>query len=456
MEDAIVPERKHAKRSADDEDASMASDDVGTKQPERGKKKAKKPQHLASETGDSAPESDEESSAPLTKKDITKILTHVVKGIMNGSPSPVSDKKRAHKRKVNTELLMEKQSEEKWERNLYCVSFRLLLPSVEADKSQELVRDTFKAKFEIENDDEIVKHIPACDEELEEFLGDDTKGPNPDELHIDGRHKISSKWNKAVVQIMVDAVRDLKKKDGEDKKKFESLSERSNDYIEELVVQRLERLRGIWRKAQPKVKENGEVEAASEIEERMATERDLVEKAARAGTRRRAVSRLKDVAELLFLTKNWQRYERRVEVLVRIVEIKRDEQAKDLRIWEWLLELVQTLGEGGVSSDESGVDERTGEAIYRVNRLPWRREMSKEMEYVDTQRKDGHLFSKKGSKPVPRHRNGGGVSRRPDLEGLPKALYDKGWYKDLPKRFRERFKFSEKGFKWMTILSLHK
>ena len=82
--------------------------------------------------------------------------------------------------------------------------------------------------------------------------------------------------------------------------------------------------------------------------------------------------------------------------------------------------------------------------------------MSKEMGYVDTQRKDRHLFSKKGSKPVARHRNGAGVSRRPDLEGLPKALYDKDWYKDLPKRFRERFKFSEKGFKWMTILSLHK
>ena len=121
-------------------------------------------------------------------------------------------------RKVNTELLLEKRSEEKWERNLYCVSYMLLLLSVQAESSQKLVRDTFEAKIEIENDDEIVNHIPACDEELETFLGDDTKGPNPDELHIDRQHRISSKWNQAVVQIMVDTVRDQKKKDSEDKK----------------------------------------------------------------------------------------------------------------------------------------------------------------------------------------------------------------------------------------------
>ncbi|PPQ81889.1 hypothetical protein CVT26_014320 [Gymnopilus dilepis] len=250
--------------------------------------------------------------------------------------------------------------------------------------------------------------------------------------------RFRAKGTRPLSKLWVDAARDQKKKDSEEKKKFEWFSERSKDYIDELAVQRPERSRGIWRKVQPKVKENGEVEAASELEERMATERDLVEKAARAGSRRRA------------------RYEHRVEVLVRIVEIKMDEQAKDLPIWEWLLELVQTLGEGGVSSDESGVDERTGEAIYRVNRLPWRREMSKEMDYVDTQRKDGHLFSKKGSKPVPRHRNGAGVSRRHDLEGLLKTLYDKDWYKKLPRRFKERFRFSEKGLQCLRILSLHK
>ena len=64
MEDATVPKRKPAKRSAADEDASMASDDVGTKQPKSDEKRAMKPQRLASECGDSAPESGEESIAP--------------------------------------------------------------------------------------------------------------------------------------------------------------------------------------------------------------------------------------------------------------------------------------------------------------------------------------------------------------------------------------------------------
>lgn len=128
------------------------------------------------------------------------------------------------------------------------------------------------------------------DEELEEFMDDDDKGPDPEDLHIDLRHKLTSNWNKAVIKIMVDAVRHYWEEDKDDK--FESLTERSNDYIQELVIQRLEHLRWIWRKAQPKVKEDGEVECPTEIEERMAIERDNAEKVARAATRRLAVSSL--------------------------------------------------------------------------------------------------------------------------------------------------------------------
>ncbi|KAF8880602.1 hypothetical protein CPB84DRAFT_1687535 [Gymnopilus junonius] len=166
-------------------------------------------------------------------------------------------------------------------------------------------------------------------------MDDDEKGPDLEDLHIDLRHKLMSNWNKAIIKLMVEVVRHYWEEDKDDK--FESLTERSNDYIQELVIQRLEHLRWIWRKAQPKVKEDGEVECPSEIEEWMAIERDNAEK----------------------------------ETLQRMISIKKDQGAKDRFIWEWLLHVIELLGEGGMSSDESEVD-AAGQVVYRVNAMPWR------------------------------------------------------------------------------------
>ncbi|KAF8906074.1 hypothetical protein CPB84DRAFT_1844719 [Gymnopilus junonius] len=229
---------------------------------------------------------------------------------------------------------------------------------------------------------------------------------------------------------MVDAVREYHVKDEDEK--FVSLPERSDDYIQDLVVSQLERLKGIWKKAQPKVKENGEIESASEIEERMIVDREKTEKVARAATRRRS----------------W--FDRRKETLVRIVSIKREQNEADCFIWEWLLDLVETLGEDGMSSDESEIDDRTATVIYRVKNMPWRRTISEEMDLIDKQRATAHIFSKKGSKPMPRMR-GGGESRRDEVEELPKGIYNKDWLKKLPLSSKDDFKFSPKKFQWLKI-----
>jgi len=62
-----------------------------------------------------------------------------------------------------------------------------------------------------------------------------------------------------------------------------------------------------------------------------------------------------------------QRYERRIKTIDRMIKLKEDdEDASDLEIWEWLKSLFETLGVEGVSSDESEVDEATGDEVYYV------------------------------------------------------------------------------------------
>lgn len=134
-----------------------------------------------------------------------------------------------------------------------------------------------------------------------------------------------------------------------------------------------------------------------------------------------------------------------------MISIKKDQGAKDRFIWEWLLHVIELLGEGGMSSDESEVD-AAGQAVYRVNTMPWRRDMSKEMDILDSQRKEAHLFSKKGSKPLGRTRKGDvGESRRPEIQALPKILYNQEWLKGLPRIIKDDFEISKEKLNWMKI-----
>ncbi|KAF8882341.1 hypothetical protein CPB84DRAFT_1851318 [Gymnopilus junonius] len=125
---------------------------------------------------------------------------------------------------------------------------------------------------------------------------------------------------------------------------------------------------GHLEKGSTKVKENGEIESASEIEERMIVDRERL---------RRSHAQQQEEDHGLIA-----------------------EKRRLLLYLEWLLDLVETLGEDGMSSDESEIDDRTATVIYRVKNMPWRRTISEEMDLIDKQRATAHIFSKKGSKPM--------------------------------------------------------
>jgi len=132
---------------------------------------------------------------------------------------------------------------------------------------------------------------------------------------------------------------------------------------------------------------------------------------------------------------------------------KEDDDAEDVEIWGWLLGLLERLGEDGMSSEESDIDMQTGMEVYYTRRMPWRRGVNREMKLIDDQRfKDKQVYTRKGTKPATRVRNGAkGDTRRFTPKGLPKSFYDKEWLTAQRKTDRRDLHISEEKFNWMVI-----
>jgi hypothetical protein len=114
-----------------------------------------------------------------------------------------------------------------------------------------------------------------------------------------------------------------------------------------------------------------------------------------------------------------------------MIMVKKKNGDSDVAIWEWLKTLLKTLGDEGMSSDDSDIDDRTQTEILHVRKLPWRRSLDKELDIIDSQRRDDQeLFTKKGSKPVTRLRHMKELtSRRNAPTEKPKNIFEKSWLK---------------------------
>ena len=153
-------------------------------------------------------------------------------------------------------------------------------------RQQNYVRNLFETVFQVTHDDDFTMHEPPSHEEIHSFDGGEGEGPNPDDLQIDMKGGTSSKWNNAVVDILLEKL--LQKK--ADPEYWGDMPERSDMYFEDLIIQKLTRARSSWRNAQPHLNEEGELESIDEVERRMITTKEERDRAGRAYTRRKAVS----------------------------------------------------------------------------------------------------------------------------------------------------------------------
>jgi hypothetical protein len=144
------------------------------------------------------------------------------------------------------------------------------------------VRDVAKIAFNINQDEDFATLECLSERELETFKADPTQGPDIDDLRLDTKGKLKSEWNLAVVDILAKKVRAhiIERK----------LKHRSDAYIEDLLLEKIKRLRHIWRTAQPRQLPDGSNENAQQLENRLLQKRIIVSKENRMSTRRCNVS----------------------------------------------------------------------------------------------------------------------------------------------------------------------
>jgi hypothetical protein len=68
-----------------------------------------------------------------------------------------------------------------------------------------------------------------------------------------------------------------------------------------------------------------------------------------------------------------------------MVQLKREEGATDVAAWKWMEQLLQYLGEDGMSSDESDVEGELDTTVFRVKTMLWRCNIDRELDIIDKQ-----------------------------------------------------------------------
>ncbi|KAH0828844.1 hypothetical protein J3R83DRAFT_3314 [Lanmaoa asiatica] len=246
-------------------------------------------------------------------------------------------------------------------------------------------------------------------------------------IAFDLSRNYASPWNTFLLELLLRELQSCCQEENWAVKK-------SDNYIREILRERYKRLRTIWRNAQPKVTDKGHLEAPGETETHLINERMQASKESRQATRRR------------------NKYQRRKIVLNRIVGLKSDTHDDDLPSWQWLQDLIKTLGEHGMSSEESAVENGL-DNVLRVKTMDWRRNIDHELDIVDLQCViDSDIFCPQGSRPM--HRicaTENPTTERDAVRGLPLALYDGAWIADLTQRQMESMDISTTPFPWMKV-----
>ncbi|KAG2063089.1 hypothetical protein BDR04DRAFT_1164260 [Suillus decipiens] len=104
--------------------------------------------------------------------------------------------------------------------------------------------------------------------------------------------------------------------------------------------------------AQPKVTAKGGLETPAEVEQRLITKKGEVLKAACQNMHQK------------------NKYLLRAMVLEHLIKYKTDKDKEDTPGWQWLQQLVRILGECGMSSEESDM-ENNNETVLHVKNMTW-------------------------------------------------------------------------------------
>ena len=102
-------------------------------------------------------------------------------------------------------------------------------------------------------------------------------------------------------------------------------------------------------------------------------------------------------------------------------------------LWKNNYMVLDTLGAGGMSSDDSDVDE-LGQSVYRAKNMIWRdQNILRKLTDIDSHRNPTNAYgnTRAGNPPRRRQHHGRKGTLRAAIPGLPINFYDANWYASL-------------------------
>ncbi|KDR77453.1 hypothetical protein GALMADRAFT_138565 [Galerina marginata CBS 339.88] len=257
------------------------------------------------------------------------------------------------------------------------------------------VREIMNTLLNIQHDADIVRANQV--DEAVIAAHEEERGPGPTPPYAPAWGNIEGPWNYALLEIFMEAYT----------AKYIIRNEEQQEDICKMFMDRLRRLK-------KRVNQANQIGGETEVQmnQRLLTRHRIVLANQRRNSRRN------------------ERYAVRSRITVQNAA----SQKGDGRVvWEHLDEIVATLGAGGMSSDESDVDD-DGQKVYFVKKMSWRRlGLVSRMISVDRDRNFKNCYENiVGNGPSPRKRriNATETSRRP-IPGLPVNFYNDGWYGQL-------------------------
>lgn len=245
--------------------------------------------------------------------------------------------------------------------------------------------------------------------------------PGPDlEPMLPNWDEIDGKWNEELFRLFIENCEESG--DGD-----EIRTDEDQYNIHEMFIDRLQRLKNLIKQSQPKDNELQEVYAA-----RLKLKKEADLKRQRHHSRRGEVSGNQGFTRLG--ADQDQLFDVRLAItLGHLPESPEELETDENEIWKNSHMVLEALGGGGISSDESDVDD-SGRTVYRTKNMEWRaKEILRKLTDIDADRNTTNAYgnTRAGNPPRVRKRRDRIETSRKAIPGLPLNFYDSNWYAGL-------------------------
>ncbi|PIL28285.1 hypothetical protein GSI_09573 [Ganoderma sinense ZZ0214-1] len=305
-------------------------------------------------------------------------------------------------------------------------------PEVDRETRIELlrrVRELYKKQCGIETDKDWHGHQEADRPAVQAYNTRGEGAPSINNIRFDMRTSGStvSPWNYVIFEHLLETFK-------ANNATFISDNNITDYYINGLIEDKFSRGRQMWRGGQPKLKSTGVFETPEECETRVLLADERLKERARTDQRRR------------------NKFECRHATVEKVIALHVGDTESDVAVWRFLEKVLDLLGPDGMSSEDTCDD--LPETVFRVKVLEWRRPMDDHMAIIDNERVlDRDLFSRQGSQPGKRLRDGTLKSTRDPVRRLPQQLYNPDWLKAQNAQQIHTLAVSSEKFDWIRVVA---